>query len=393
MSLASLASFKRNAVALPKVLPMISNQIAEGIATERKVKARADQFAPEDYKMMFEKFTPTSMQRNTCEKKNLFIDTTWADQGNTRQELVNRWYFLTDRWNAFHCQFLPLCTGGYGFLAAQAYVLSNDSWTPSAFRMVDAESKKAWYEGRDLLRYKYTPAFLNENKFKLEMTFPVPSEKWNDIHEKNDVRRNPEWARDVAKFYAKYYPLHIQKRQLVKGLMRTMGACPSFPLLKKVGATTRVRDLFECIFTEDVMVMKGKLLDTMSDDELACYAWRRFLAPQDKELTRAQLLERCNDYHTMLGEDVLKGEHPGIIGSYMYMIGYYNDPAFLTEDFSELEKDDFSNLGNWSRDLFMQRLEFENGPLRDQVEAHVVKQKAEQEARLAEIKARHEIQA
>jgi len=393
MALASGASFARNAKNLPKALPLALSSISAGLATEQKMGKRAAEFAPADYNMMFEKLTPTSYQRNTCERKNLWIDTTWGDHGNTRKELVDRWYFLTDRWKAFHCQFLPACFGGYAFVGAQAYVLANDSWTPSAFRLVDEESKKAWYNGQDLLRYKYTPAFLNENKFKLEMSFPVPGEKWNDVHEKNDVRRNPEWAHDVARFFEKYYPLHIQKRQIVKAVMRSMGACPSFPLLKKVGATTRVRDIFEVIWTEDVMVIKQGLAEKMTDDELFCYCWRRWMAPADKNLTRAQLLERVADYHKMLGPSILKGDHPGVIGTYMYLIGYYNDPAFQTAEFDDLEKDDFANLQNWSRDLFMKRLEFENGPLRDQVEAHVVAEKAKREARLAEIQKRHELQA
>ena len=393
MSVANLSAFARNFKALPKALPAMVNNVQQGMIISNKWSMRAEKHAPVDYTMQFEKFTPHNLQRSTCEVKNLWVDTKWGDDGNSREELAKRWYFLTDRWLAFHTQLLPACFGGWAFLGAQAYCLSNDSWIPSAFKQCAPENKKAYYEGKDLLRYKYTPAFLNQNKFMLEMTFPVPSEKWEDVHEKNDVRRNPNHARDVAKFYAKIYPLHIQRRIVTKAMLRSMGMCPSFPLLKRVGATTRMRDIFECIFTEDVMVIKQKLVEKMSDEELFDYAWRRWMAPADKNLSRAELVQRVQDYHEFLGPEILEGKHPGLIGTYMYLIGYYNDPAFLTEDFSELEKDDFSNLQSWSRDLFMQRLEFENGPLRDQVEAHVAMKKAEREAKLAEVTKKQALEA
>lgn len=393
MSIANLSAFARNVKVLPAVVPTLINNAKSGMITQNKWAMRAEKHAPEDYNMQFERITPTNYQRSTCETKNLWIDTKWGDDGNSREELAKRWYFITDRWLAFHTQLLPACFGGWAFIAAQAYCLANDSWLCSAFTQVSAENKKAYFEGKDNLRYKYTPAWLNQNKFLLEASFPVPSEKWNDVHEKNDVRRNPNHARDVAKFYSKYYPLHIQKRTVTKGIMRSMGMCPSFPLFKRVGATTRMRDIFECIFTEDVMVIKQKLVEKMSDEELFCYAWRRWMAPADKNLSRAELIQRVEDYHEFLGPEILDGKHPGIVGTYMYLLGYYNDPAFLDQDFSELEKNDFENLGNWSRDHFMKRMEFENGPLRDQIEAHVAAKKAEREAKLAEVAKKQELEA
>lgn len=385
MSVANFGAFRRNVGNIAKAYPLITGGFFNGLNLEAKVKARAEKFAPEDYKIGYEKFTPTTFGRQPCEVKNLWVDTKWGDDGNPRQDLVDLWYFRTDRWRAFHWQFLPLAFGGNVWLAAQAYALANDSWLPSAFRSVDAESKKAWYDAQDLLRYKYTPGFLNMNKFLFEWSFPAVAEKWEDVHEKNDVRRNPEWARDVAKFYAKYYPLHVMKRRVAYGLLRTMGS-PSWPMMKKAGACTRFRDIYELTFTEDVMVIKQNLLQGMTDDELFDYCWRRYLTPRDKNLSRQDMLTRANDYHKFLGPEILDGKHPGLVGTHMYLIGYYNDPAFLENDISDLDKDDYTHMASWTRDLFQKRLEFENGPLRDQIEAHVVAQKAKQEARLAELK-------
>jgi hypothetical protein len=130
--------------------------------------------------------------------------------------------------------------------------------------------------------------------------------------------------------------------------------------------------------------MKQDLLQTMTDAELYDYAWRRYIAPYDKNLNREQLLERIGDYHTVLGgEKFLEtGTACNIYVLTTYCFSHYFEPAYLEGDISELDGNDFENISQWGKDVYLQRLEFENGPLRDQVEAYGQKKIDERAAKL-----------
>ncbi|EPY27735.1 hypothetical protein AGDE_10617 [Angomonas deanei] len=170
------------------------------------------------------------------------------------------------------------------------------------------------------------------------------------------------------------------KRKSLRHLSRCMNI-PTFPMLTRMCNSTRVRDYWNLAWNEDYMVITQKLHEKMSDEELADYAWRRFLAPTDKELTRDQIMERVQDYHTFLGPKfVEEGKAPNLIILTNYVLGYYNDPAFLTEDIASLDGNDYEYMQHLGKDAFLRRLEFENGPLRDQVEAHTQKLIAERAA-------------
>jgi len=68
-----------------------------------------------------------------------------------------------------------------------------------------------------------------------------------------------------------------------------------------------------------------------------------------------------------------------------YVFGNYDEPGYLETDFSDLERNDYEHLSYWSKDSFIKRLEFENGPLRDQVEATVQKKLADRDAALKKV--------
>eukprot|EP00744_Colponema_vietnamica_P000099 GILI01000191.1.p1 GENE.GILI01000191.1~~GILI01000191.1.p1 ORF type:complete len:512 (-),score=222.25 GILI01000191.1:142-1677(-) len=222
---------------------------------------------------------------------------------------------------------------------------------------------------------------------------PAKKEEEEELWEKNDVRRDPKITRDAAELYDAFFQFHEMRRVSGRLLGRAMGI-PTFPLWSKICIGTRIKDYWDLTWNEDYMVISQKSLESLSDEELYDYANRRFLAPYDKELTREQLLERVNDYFTFLGaEFVENGKAPNILITSAYCLGYYNDPAYLVEDIAELEKDDFEHLASWPKDAFLRRLEFENGPLRDQVEAHTVKLLDERKAAVEAAKPKEEVKA
>lgn len=276
--------------------------------------------------------------------------------------------------------------GGWAALGTPFW-LGNDTWVPSSFAQT-AEQKAAWREAQDLYRYKYVPAMLTDLRWFTEFHARVPDHYahcWDALWEKNDVPRNEGalMGTTLEKMYHRFQPFHMIRRKQARAICRAMGI-PSSPGFNKINLQSRIRDYWEVAWNEDYMVVTQKLHETMSDEELYDYAWRRYLAPYDKKLTREQVMHRVNDYHAFLGKKFAEeAKAPSIFMTIAYTMSNYNEVSYLDMDIAELEKNDFEHLSSWGKDAFMQRLEFENGPLRDQVEAHSVKQLAERAKKLA----------
>jgi hypothetical protein len=259
---------------------------------------------------------------------------------------------------------------------------------PSTVGATDPAVLNEWRRAQDLYRYKFAPAYLTDFRWVFEMHFGVSqvnSAAWEEMFEKNDTRRNPVKCASLHDMYEVPFPFHHITCKRCRAIVRAMGI-PSFPFLGKINGQTRIRDYFEIIFNEDYMVMQPGALQALDDAALFDYAWRRFLAPVDKNLTKAQLLERVQDYHTFLGGDKFleTAKAPNLFVTIAYCMGSYNEPAYLEGDISELDGDDYAHLQGWGRDMFLRRLEFENGPLRDQVEAHSIKSLEERQKKLSE---------
>ena len=214
---------------------------------------------------------------------------------------------------------------------------------------------------------------------------PHLGKAWETLLEKNDVWRDPVACRGVAEMYESVLSFHRFRRLQGRLIVRAMGL-PSYPLFGLLCAQGRIRDYWELVFNEDYMVMQPGALEKMTEEGLFDYAWRRFLAPVDKNLTHEEVLRRVRDYHTFLGGEKFLDStyHPNMFTTLAYCMGYYNEPAFLEGNVEELEENDFDHLKWWGRDLFLRRLEFENGPLRDQVEAHSQKVLQERKNKLLE---------
>jgi hypothetical protein len=187
--------------------------------------------------------------------------------------------------------------------------------------------------------------------------------------------------------FAHFQQFFVLNRMQMKQYARASGQ-PSFPMGSAIMVQTRLRDYWQLAFNEDTMVIKNNLLEKMTDAELYDYAWRRFLAPYDKNLNREELLQRVSDYHKFLGAPfVTKGKAPNMHLVLTYTHGFYAEPGFLEGDISELEQNDFDHLLGNCRDVFQRRLEFENGVFRDQVEAHSTKILEDRKKQTAQIKA------
>lgn len=370
----SFATLTKN---LRTVGPGLVSFVAGGssaFSTWKKIQDRTWKFAPESVRDNAEAYEPTYIKKHHSQELNMWVDKELATEVS-QKDVANLMTFKQDAWKLMHGGLSALLFGGYS-LPLYAIWLGNDTWVPSTFNTNEAELKE-WRKAQDLYRYKFASAYLGETRWYYDHhaapRTPKFERAWEEMWEKNDVRRDPKIARDAAEMYDSFIQLHEMRRVTGRLLGRAMGI-PTFPLWSKICIGTRIRDYWQLAWNEDYIVISQKLHETMSDEELYDYAWRRYLAPYDKELTREQLLERVADYHTFLGDEFVQtGKAPNIFMTTSYCLGYYNEPAYLVEDIAELDANDFEHLASWPKDAFLRRLEFENGPLRDQVEAHSVK--------------------
>lgn len=354
--------------------------IPANIATMKKIKDRQWNHGPEDVKTQCEVYETYFWKRH-LDQRNMWVDKDLKTEV-TRKEIADLQRFKIDGWRAAHCLALPL--GVFGGFAAPWLV----AWMGNYNHMMStvpqtADEKKAYYEQQDLYRYKYVQPYRVYWKWMLEMHVDIPEKYhagWEEIFQKNDVRRDPALVRQTDEFMNHYQQFSLLSRKQIRAVARAMNF-PTYPTFGKICLQKRVADYWELAWNEDYIVLTTEnALADMSDDELFDYAWRRFLTPYDKNLSREQVLERVADYHKFLGaEFVSEAKQPNLFQTIGYVFGHYDEPGYLENDFAELEQNDYEHLSYWAKDTFIKRLEFENGPLRDQVEAHVQKKLAERE--------------
>lgn len=384
MSTGSLPVLVKNAKQLAPGMAAFASSFSANLGLLKKYKDRQYAAAPQEHRDVAEAWDTDYWKRGWCQKKNMWVDKD-LDTEMTRKDLAQLMQFKMDSWRVAHWMAPTALTGGYG-LVAMPFWLANDTWQPSTMPQTP-EALAEWRAAQDLQRYKYCPAAVTTFRWWFEHHAAVPDSYavgWEElVNERNDVRKNVTEVAKISKMYSGYQTFEWIRRQQCRIIGRAMGL-PTFPMWSKICTQTRIKDFWELAWNEDMMVLKNGLLEKMDDAELYDYAWRRYLAPYDKELTREQLLERINDYHVVLGGDkfVESGEAANIFVLTAYCFSHYYEPAYLEGDISELDGNDFENMAQWGKDAYLQRLEFENGPLRDQVEAHSQKKIAEREAKL-----------
>lgn len=351
-------------------LVALGSQSGKAYMTWKRFKDRQYALAPESVRDMLEVYEPTYQKRGISQEKNMWLDKELSKEVS-REDLAHLLRFQCDAYRVAHAAGAAFATGGYA-VPFYTILLGNDTFMPSTFNATPEETAN-WRQAQDLYRYKFSPLYLCDIRWYLDYHSCPPADKeraWDDMWEKNDIRRDPKSVRVAAELYDAFLPMSSMRRRAARHLARSM-VLPTFPLWAKLCVVNRIRAYWELIWHEDYMVMTEKAHLTMSDEDLQDFAWRRFLAPYDKNLTRAQVTQRVDDYFEVLGETFLKdGTAPNIHILSAYCLGYYNDPAYLVDDIAELEKNDYDNIASWGKDAFLRRLEFENGPLRDQVEAH-----------------------
>lgn len=365
------AVLKKNCTNLVPGLTAFAKESQQAFNTWKAVYSRGQKYGPAPFVEQSEHYSPDYWKRGHSQDENVWVDMKLSEEVSQPQlaQLIRN---KVDFWRMCHVCMAPVVFGGYGLLPAVLW-LSSDTWTPSSLS-VTAEEKRAWREAQDLYRYRSAPAFITDTKWHFDLNcypFNTAQERgWDELFEKNDVRRDPKVVRAAAEMYDHFITLILIKRKSLRHLARSMNL-PTYPMLTRLCASTRIKDYWNMIWNEDYMVIKDKLHEKMSDDELYEFAWRRFLAPYDKNLTRDQVMTRVEDYFEFLGPKFMEeGKAPNLIILCNYVLGYYNDPAYLTEDISALDGNDFDHMAPLGKDAFLRRLEFENGPLRDQVEAH-----------------------
>lgn len=382
---ASWNIFQKNARNLIPGLQAMVAKRQSAYQTWMKIYNRGKRLGPTDFAEQKEVYTQDYWKRGVCQKTNFWVDRELGSEV-TQAEIAELIQYKQDLWKLAHCAAVGAVLGGYALPLACIW-LASDTWVPSTFNVTEAE-KKAWLEAQDIYRYRSVPSYLTETKWNFDFHAypftPAQERAWDDLFEKNDVHREPKVVRQAAAMYDHYCTFLSIRRKSLRHLARSMNF-PTFPMLSRTCGATRVRDYWNLIFNEDYMVMSRirreaepsltNPLDSMSDEKLHDFAWRRFLAPHDKGLTRELLKQRILDYFDFLGEEFLEdGTTPNLIVLTNYVMGYYNDPAFLEEDFASLDEgNDFEYMAHLGKDAFLRRLEFENGPLRDQVEAHTQK--------------------
>lgn len=378
--------FQKNA---RNFFPGISALFANGKVaydTWLKIYNRGLEHGPVDFREQKEVYTQDYWKRGHCQKSNMWVDRELSREVS-QKEIAQLVQFKIDMWRMAHCAGVAAVLGGYALPLAVVW-LANDSWVPSTFN-VSEEEKQQWLEAQDMYRYRSIPSYLTETKwffdFHASPLTPAQERAWDDLFEKNDVHRDPKVVRPAAEMYDNFFTLTSIRRKTLRHVSRSMNI-PTFPMLTRLCNSTRLKDYWNLIFNEDYMTITGKLHESMSDAELYDFAWRRFLAPYDKKLTRDELLKRVQDYFDFLGDSfVSEGATPNLIILTNYVMGYYNDPSFLEEDISALDGNDYEYMASYGKDAFLRRLEFENGPLRDQVEAHTQRLLEEREAKKKEL--------
>lgn len=363
-------------------------QTPKMMATYSTIKNRGYEHAHEGYKMQAEVWENSYWKRHLCQHENMFVDKELGTEVTYRDlAAYSRWRFDMLRLvHVFGGSFF--LTGGWAVALAWPFLMATDTYTPSTFACT-AEQKKQWYEAQDLHRYRFCPSALHEFRWWFSAHVQMPESyfrNFDELFEKNDVKRNNVRCRSISVVAEQSVMFFRIRRNQARYLARAIGV-PTWPLFTKICPQARLLQYWELIFNEDYMFYKQHIrLEDLTDEEVHDLAWRRFLAPHDKELTRSQIESRIKDYWGFLGPDFTKdGTVPNLFVTLSYVMGYYNDPAYLEGDIADLDLDDYAGLKEFGKDIFLRRLEFENGPLRDQVEAHTVKFLEERQKKMDEL--------
>lgn len=387
MSTGSLPVLAKNAKQFVPGMAAFAGNFTSNLGLLKKYKDRQYAHAPQEHREVAEEWDTDYWKRGWCQKKNMWVDKELSTE-MTRKDIASLMQFKMDGWRVGAWGLPTAVTGGWG-LAVLPVWLANDTWQPSTMPQTP-EALAEWREAQDMYRYKYAPGVCTAFRWWLEHCAPVPDKfahGWEELNnERNNVRRDAKAIAELSPMYDCFQTMKWVRRTQARAMGRAMGF-PTFPTLSKISVMTRIKDYWELAWNEDYMVMKGNLLESMTDEEVQDYAWRRYLSPFDKKLTREQVLERIADYHTVLGgEKFLEtGEACNIYVLTTFCFQHYFEPAFLEGDISELDGNDFENITQWGKDVYLQRLEFENGPLRDQVEAYGQKKIEEREAKMKAI--------
>ena len=126
----------------------------------------------------------------------------------------------------------------------------------------------------------------------------------------------------------------------------------------------RLVEHYRILYQEDVLIQESGV-ESIGDFELYKICNRRHIARWEEELNRSQLLERLNNWFALTAHE--EGKHVPLRVVLMYQTAHFKDPGYLDASLDSLDTDAFPTSWDYAKDAFVRRLEFENGPLEEQV--------------------------
>jgi len=234
------AILKKNCANVVPGVSLFASQSREAFATWQKVYNRTYTNAPTDYRDQAEEYSADYWKKGHSQTKNMWVDKELSEVVS-QKELAQLIRYKTDFWRMAHVFAAPLVVGGYAIPMA-LFWLSNDTWLPSALSTTE-EQKREWREAQDLYRYRSIPSYLMETKWNFDFhCYPfTPAEEraWDDLFEKNNVRRDPAVVRNAANMYDHFISFANMKRKSLRHLSRSIPARSSSVVV--VGQAQAVR--------------------------------------------------------------------------------------------------------------------------------------------------------
>eukprot|EP01063_Lacrimia_lanifica_P015188 TRINITY_DN22006_c0_g1_i1.p1 TRINITY_DN22006_c0_g1~~TRINITY_DN22006_c0_g1_i1.p1 ORF type:complete len:392 (+),score=168.82 TRINITY_DN22006_c0_g1_i1:45-1220(+) len=257
---------------------------------------------------------------------------------------------------------------------------------PSNFFKTE-EEKKAWHLARDQeVHIKHAPLAAHTQSRFLEF-FISNEAKYSDVFDSIadgfGANKDPVALKKMGQFIAKQHTCSLgmvtadvsswHRGREHMDASNFLGL--PFTFLSAEALSSRVIDHYKMLYQEDALINKEGVA-SLSDYELYEVCNRRLIARFEEELSRATLEARLADWMTFTGKGENDEFRTPIRLVLCYQASYFRDPGFLEEDLSSLDKDSFPTAWNWAQNSFERRVEFESGPLADQVRAHLTQVEA-----------------
>jgi len=275
--------------------------------------------------------------------------------------------------------------GGVPALLASPIWASSVQYLPSTF-FGDEKSLREWGTVKDQevhIKYAPTTAYLHGKTLE---HWAAMDPKYNEAFDSiSDGFRGKKDAKAIRKFAQYVGKVGTCSQHLVRadvgGWFRSndhqytscfLGLPYTFYSVKALSG--RLVEKYRALYQEDKLIQKEGL-NALSDFELYRICNRRLVARWEEDLNRQQLEARYGDWATFT-EVKAGSDYVPIRAVVLYQTSFFRDPGFLDERIETLDEDVWPEHFSWAKDCFERRIDFEQGALRHQVQAHLEAQEA-----------------